>query len=156
MAILATIVAFIHVLAGFRNRQFTDLVGSLLGTPYSQRQATYDLRRLRRKGLIERLPNSHRYRPTPFGRAVAVLFLKVHGRVLGPAFSLLDAALPDRPTEAHDSRSPINDSDVARDRSAPFSAGSQHVTDSAAMRPVANRWSSARRSAAALGPPRAG
>ena len=28
---------------------------------------TYDLRRLRLHGLIERIPHTHRYRPTPLG-----------------------------------------------------------------------------------------
>jgi hypothetical protein len=95
MAMLGAMVVFAHLVVGFRNREFTTLVASLLGAPYSHRQATYDLRRLRRKGLIERLPKSHRYLPTPFGRAVAVLFVKAHGRMLGPALALVDVALPD-------------------------------------------------------------
>lgn len=95
MAMLGALVAFTHLLVGFRNSEFTALVGGLLGTSYSRRQATYDLRRLRRKGLIERLPKTHRYLPTPFGRAVAVPFLKAYGRMLGPPFALFDAALPD-------------------------------------------------------------
>lgn len=103
MALLAALVAFTHLLVGFRNREFTAMVGNLLGSDYTTRQATYDLRRLRRKGLIERLPNSHRYIPTPFGRAVAVLFLKAHGRMLGPALALLDVALP----AEFSSRSPL-------------------------------------------------
>jgi hypothetical protein len=49
---------------------------------------------LRRKGLIYRIPNSHRYQLTPVGRAVAVLFLKAHGRVLSPGFAILDPGLP--------------------------------------------------------------
>jgi len=31
---------------------------------------------------------------TPVGRAVAVLFLKAHGRVLSPGLAILDPALP--------------------------------------------------------------
>jgi len=42
--------------------------------PYTSRQATYDLRRLRRKQLIERFPHSNRSQLTPLGRRVAVLF----------------------------------------------------------------------------------
>jgi hypothetical protein len=48
----------------------------------------------RRKELICRLEHSQRYQLTPLGRKVAVLFLKAHGRVLGPGFALLDTALP--------------------------------------------------------------
>ncbi len=94
MALLAALVGFRHVLVGFQNRQLVALVASLLSQPYGHRQATYDLRRLRRKGLIVRLPQSQRYQLTPRGRAVAVLFLKAHGRVLSPGFALLDPGLP--------------------------------------------------------------
>jgi hypothetical protein len=94
MAVLAALVLFTHVLDGFDNRQLVKLVGRLWDQPYSCRQATYDLRRLRRKALITRLPHSHRYQLTPFGRRVAVLFTKAHGRVLAPGLALLDPVLP--------------------------------------------------------------
>jgi predicted MarR family transcription regulator len=58
------------------------------------RQATYDLRRLKRKGLIARLPGHHRYQLTPLGHRVAVLFTKVYGRVLAPGLAELDPRLP--------------------------------------------------------------
>jgi hypothetical protein len=54
-----------------------------------------NLRRLKRKGLILKMPHSHRYRPTPLGRRVAVLFTKTYGRVLAPGLILLDPKLPD-------------------------------------------------------------
>jgi hypothetical protein len=92
MALLTALVSFAHLFRGFRNQQLVELVGALLDTPYSCRQATYDLRRLQRKGLIHKLPHSHRYQLTPEGRSVAVLFLKVHGRVLGQGFALLRAS----------------------------------------------------------------
>ena len=44
-------------------------VTTLLGCSYTSRQATYDLRRLKRKGLIAKLPGHHRYQLTPLGRA---------------------------------------------------------------------------------------
>jgi hypothetical protein len=71
------------------------LMTQVLGSSYSSRQATYDLRRLRRKGLIVRLAGCQRYQLTPFGRRVAVLFSKAHMRVLAPGLALLDPALPD-------------------------------------------------------------
>jgi len=57
--------------------------------------STYDLRRLKRKGLILKTPHSHRYQLTPLGRRVAVLFTKTYGRVLAPGLILLDPKLPD-------------------------------------------------------------
>jgi len=95
MALLASLIHFSHLLAGFTNRELVDLVASLWDQPYSSRQATYDLRRLRRKGLITRVPGSHRYQLTPLGRRVAVLFTKAHGRVLAPGLALLDPLVPD-------------------------------------------------------------
>jgi hypothetical protein len=67
---------------------------NLLGSSYTTRQATYDLRRLRRKGIIQRLPHSNRYQLTPLGRRVAVMFTKAYGRVLAPGLTYLDPALP--------------------------------------------------------------
>ena len=57
---------------------------------------TSDLRRLKRKGLIERLPHCNRYQLTPLGRRVTVLFTKTYGRVLAPGLVHLDPALSAR------------------------------------------------------------
>ena len=43
---------------------------------------SYDLRRLRLHGLIERIPGTHRYRPTPLGWRVAVFFTHAYNRFL--------------------------------------------------------------------------
>jgi hypothetical protein len=45
---------------------------------------TYDLRRLRLHGLIERVAGTHRYTLTRFGLRVACFCSKVHLRVLRP------------------------------------------------------------------------
>jgi hypothetical protein len=87
MAVLSAVVGFTHLLAGFDNPTLVRVVTTLLAGPYTSRQATYDLRRLKRKGLIVRLPGHHRYQLTPRGRRVAVLFTKVYGRVLAPCLA---------------------------------------------------------------------
>jgi len=94
MAVLAAIVGFTHLLAGFDNPTRVRAVSAQLGCRYTSRQATYDLRRLKRKGLIVRLPGHHRYQLTPLGRRVAVLFTKVYGRVLAPGLAELNPRLP--------------------------------------------------------------
>ncbi len=81
--------SFSHLAAGFDNGQLTSRVGALLDEPYTGRQATYDLRRLKRKRLIERLPHTRRYQLTERGRRIAVLFTKAHGRVLTPGLAWL-------------------------------------------------------------------
>ncbi len=93
-AILASLVGFCHFFTGFSNNDLVQSVSQLMTSAYSSRQATYDLRRLRRKGLIEKVARSHRYRLTATGRRVAVLFTKVYGRMLAPGLTALDANFP--------------------------------------------------------------
>jgi hypothetical protein len=95
MAVLAALVGFCHLVDGFTNGQLVKRVASLLNAPYTTRQATYDLRRLKRKGLIRRLDHAHRYELTTIGRAVAVLFTKSYARVLTPGLAILDPRLGD-------------------------------------------------------------
>ena len=52
---------------------------------------TYQLRRLRVHGLIERSPNSFRYRVTEFGFRAALFFTRAYNQILRPG---LAAALP--------------------------------------------------------------
>jgi len=94
MALLSAVVGFCHLVAGFCNRQMVERVLALGITLYTPRQATYDLRRLKRKGLIVKLAHTHRYQLTSLGRRVAVLFTKTYGRVLAPGLSTLDPRLP--------------------------------------------------------------
>ena len=56
----------------------------LLGNPYSINQASYDLARLARNGLITRIPRRNLYTLTPDGLRFAVFYTKVHDRVLRP------------------------------------------------------------------------
>lgn len=60
---------------------------------YSSAQMTYDLRRLRLKGLIERIDNSHRYHLTVLGMKVVTFFTKLYHRLFAPG---LAALLPDQ------------------------------------------------------------
>jgi len=93
MAILSALIGFCYLIGGFNNRQLVQRVGALLQSPYTCRQATYDLRRLKRKELIAKLPHTNRYQLTDLGRRVAVLFTKTYGRILAPGLSALDPHL---------------------------------------------------------------
>jgi hypothetical protein len=95
MAILASLVGFCFLIRGFTNRQLVERVGAFLQSPYTSRQATYDLRRLRRKGLIAKIAGTQRYQLASLGRRVAVLFSKTYSRVLAPGLSVLDPRLPE-------------------------------------------------------------
>jgi hypothetical protein len=57
---------------------------------------SYDLRRLRLHGLIERSPGTNYYALTSEGIRVAVFYTKLHGRLLRP---LLEADQPPAPIE---------------------------------------------------------
>ena len=77
-----------------------DWMAQALGVPlaaYSPGRMTYDLRRLRLHGRIERIPQSHRYRVTDLGLRVALFFTKVHSRILCPGLSQLFDGGPKAP-----------------------------------------------------------
>jgi hypothetical protein len=62
MALADALCVQLHAVAGFTNKSLRSLVAGLLGTSYTSAQMTYDLQRLRLRGLITRLPT-----PTPTG-----------------------------------------------------------------------------------------
>ena len=83
---------------GFTNRDLRALLASLLGTTIEDISAgkmTYDLRRLRVHGLIERVPHSRRYLITDTGLAHALLFTHAHDHLLRTG--LAELADPDPP-----------------------------------------------------------
>jgi hypothetical protein len=89
MALLQAIAGFTHLPRGFRNRDLRPLVEALLGQPYTTAQTTYDLRRLRLKGVIHRIPKSHRYTATTYGLKVAFFYSKLYLRILRPQWNAL-------------------------------------------------------------------
>jgi hypothetical protein len=72
---------------GITNRSLRALMTGLLGAPYSMTQASYDLARLSRNGLITRRPHANTYDLTPDGLEFAIFYTKVHDRVLAPLFA---------------------------------------------------------------------
>jgi predicted MarR family transcription regulator len=84
MALVGALCIAIDAVAGFTNRSLRAQVAGLLATQYTTPQMTYDLRRLRRKGLIRRVPRSNTYTLTADGSRVAIFYTKVYGRLLRP------------------------------------------------------------------------
>jgi len=72
MALVGALCIAINAVAGFTNRSLRAQVAGFLATNYSSSQMTYDLRRLRRKGLIQRVPRSNTYALTYDGVRVAI------------------------------------------------------------------------------------
>jgi len=89
----------VGAVTGITNRSLRALMTGLLGTPYSMAQASYDLARLARNGLITRRPHANTYDLTPDGLAFAIFYTKVHDRVLAPLFT---AGQPPAPPQLRD------------------------------------------------------
>jgi len=89
-ALMHALCLFALAPTGFRHREFRGHVAQLQTREdtYSTGAMTYDLRRLRLHGLIERVPGRHRYRITPTGAQVAMFYARLYTRALRPASSL--------------------------------------------------------------------
>ena len=100
-ALLAALVVFRLLPHGFRNTDLRAHLAPLLGlTPADMTpgRMTYDLRRLRLHGLIERLPGTHRYTVTDHGFRIAIFLTRVHTRLIRPGLAqALDDHSPPTP-----------------------------------------------------------
>jgi hypothetical protein len=87
---------------GFTNRDLRAFIATLLGTTIEDITAgkmTYDLRRLRVHGLIDRIPKSRRYRVTDAGLQDALLFTHAHDHLLRTAMAELTDPSPPWPSQ---------------------------------------------------------
>jgi hypothetical protein len=96
MALAGALCLVVHAATGLTNRSLRGHVAGLLGTDYTPSQMSYDLRRLRLHGLIQRIPGTQTYTLTPDGIRVAIFYTKLQHRLLGP---LLAADRPPAPPE---------------------------------------------------------
>ena len=94
MALLGALCVTLNTVVGFTHRSLRARVSAQLGTPYTRNQMSYDLARLRRNRIIERLPDTNTYVLTADGQRVAIFYTKVHDRLLRP---LLAADQPPAP-----------------------------------------------------------
>jgi hypothetical protein len=115
-ALLSLLAIFRLQPAGFRAADLRLHLAPLLGLPPGQlRQGrlTYELRRLRLHGLIERIPRTHRYRVTDLGLRTAVFFTRAYARLLRPGLAQLTDP---RPTADARLRRPMEQLEIAFDR----------------------------------------
>jgi hypothetical protein len=97
-ALMQALLLFVLLTRGFSNRDLREQLCTLLGIDPSQLRPgrmSYDLRRLRLHGLIERIPHTHRYQLTEHGLKTAMFYSRLYNRVLRPGISLLN------PTDTH-------------------------------------------------------
>ena len=93
-SLLHALILFRQIAHGFRSADLRRHLAALSGgdpASLSQGAITYQLRRLRLHRLIERVPNSFRYRVTDFGLRLALFFTRTYNRLLRPGIA---AALP--------------------------------------------------------------
>jgi hypothetical protein len=89
-ALFSAILAFRLLPQGFSNYELRTLLAPLLGLApdqFTQGQMTYHLRRLRLHGLIQRIPDTHRYQVTDFGWRVALFFTRTYARLIRPGLA---------------------------------------------------------------------
>jgi hypothetical protein len=89
-ALLSALIVFRLLPHGFRNADLRAHLAPLLGlTPadMTQGRMSYDLRRLRLHGLIERIPGTHRYTVTDHGLRIAIFLARVHTRLIRPGLA---------------------------------------------------------------------
>ena len=90
-ALAGAIAAMLFTVTGITNRSLRALMTGLLHRPYSMNQASYDLTRLARNGLIRRVPGRNRYTLTRDGLLFACFYTRVYDHILRPLMA------PDRP-----------------------------------------------------------
>jgi len=91
-ALLHALVMFVFVACGFTNQDLRQAYAVLLGLRPGQigpGRMSYELRRLRLHGLIERVPKTHRYRLTSLGLQTALFYTRVYSRILRPGLALV-------------------------------------------------------------------
>lgn len=112
-ALLQALLVLSILSPAFKQKELKERLAQLLGLDpgtITQGKMTYQLRRLRLHGFIERLPRKHRYRVTGFGLRVALFYTRTYVAVLRPGLSQIVSAQPpgdtrlrshfDRTTEA--------------------------------------------------------
>ena len=91
-AVLSALPLFHLQVRPFSNRDLKEHLAPLLGRrpeQISQGSMSYELRRLRLRGLIQRLPGTHRYRVTDYGLRVAAFTTLAYDRLLRPGFAVI-------------------------------------------------------------------
>jgi len=90
-ALAGATAAMLFTVTGITNKTLRGLMAGLLHRPYNMNQASYDLSRLARNGLIRKIPGRNRYTLTRDGLLSACFYTKVYDHLLRPLMA------PDRP-----------------------------------------------------------
>jgi len=97
MVLLSALGSFTRIAHGFTNKALRQQVADLFDTghtPYRTTQISCDLRRLRLKGIIWRIPHSYRHQLTRYGRKVVLFFAKPGSRIFRQFLAAIDDSQP--------------------------------------------------------------
>ena len=99
LALMHSLVRFCHLAAEgtFTTKDLHPQTLQALRKPpqqYKLGSLRYDLWKLRAKGLVEKIPHSHRYRLLPRGYQICVVFLKLYEKIYAPLTSAILQPFP--------------------------------------------------------------
>ena len=87
-AVMSALIALSLNPYGFTASELSEMVGKILKTTnYHSRQASYDLKKFRGKGLVRRIGHSHQYEATEIGLRSITAFLILRNKILIPLLS---------------------------------------------------------------------
>jgi hypothetical protein len=96
-ALFAVLMHFIFLYRGFRNKELRPLLAQAIGLEpqdITQGKMSYDLRRLRLHGLIERIAGTQRYQLTELGLRTALFYTRANNHIIRPALSQIHHPSP--------------------------------------------------------------
>jgi hypothetical protein len=107
------VVRFAHIAAGntFSTVEIHPYAVDVLGCSadkYKLGSLRYDLSKLRAKKLVEKLPHSRRYRLTPEGYSICLVFLKLFERIYAPLTAGLLCPFPSDKKVPNEKRSQLD------------------------------------------------
>jgi hypothetical protein len=97
LALMQLLLLFRLLPCGFRSKELREHYARLVGKDpqlCTQGQMTYQLRRLRLHGLIERQAKTHRYRVTDNGLRLALFFTRSYNQVIRPGLGDISSPWP--------------------------------------------------------------
>ncbi len=83
-AVMMAVLALSAGARGFRAEQLAERVAEMLGVSYTSRQAGYDLKKLRGKGLIEKIEGTRRYLAPADGLRTIMALVVLREKILKP------------------------------------------------------------------------
>lgn len=86
-AVMETVIRLASAPQGFRTAELASRVQAALGSPYTSRQAAYDLRKLQGKNVVHKMGRARRYETVPEGLQAISALLVLREKVIKPVLA---------------------------------------------------------------------